>query len=125
MSRYTLGTLFQNKIKHLWFLLKTKQKGMIILCLFTKWNTAQQIQQDKIHYVQQPLHLPTSLHDTFMMRLTQMLIDLSSGHLDAQIIDPWANITGLHGTGFVSHRTNDSISTTSNAVDCDNLINQL
>lgn len=45
-------------------------------------------QENKGHYAQQPLQLATIVHDASMMCLTRMLIDLSSGHLHAQIMAP-------------------------------------
>lgn len=83
--------------------------------------------ENKRLYVHQPLQLATIIHNASMMCLTRMLIDLSSGHLQAQITAPCCEQTecSLYGAGFVSHRTNESISTTSNAVNRDNLVKRL
>ena len=78
-------------------------------------------------YVRQPLQLATITHDAYMMRLTWMLIDLSSGHLHAQITAPRCEQTesSLYDAVFVSRRTNESVSTSSNAVNRNNLVKRL
>lgn len=78
-----------------------------------KYSTVNSARQ-KIN-VQQPLRLSTSLHDAFMMQLARMLIDLSSGDYDAQIM-----AHRCEQTECAFRICQNKWSTTSNAVNCDN-----